>query len=169
MATSKIKVRRYTHSAKWIISLSIFWLLLSGYLKPLLLGFGVASVVLVMFVFNRMQRVDNEPQEFGTWLQIIRYTPWLLGQILSSSLRVTKLVWGSASEVSPSLAKINVETVPEARRTLYANSITLTPGTLTLDVDGDEVTVHALEQTSIDELKKGYIASKITGIWGENK
>ena len=169
MTTSKIKVRRYMHTAKWVISLSIFWLLLSGYLKPLLLGFGVASVALVILVLKRMEKVDNEPQEFGTWLQTIRYIPWLLGQILSSSLRVTKLVWGSPTEVSPSLGTINVEALPEARRTLYANSITLTPGTLSVDLEGDEVTVHALEQSSIDELKEGYIATKITGIWGENK
>lgn len=169
MTTNKTKVRRYMHTAKWVISLSIFWLLLSGFLKPLLLGFGVASVALVIFVFSRMERVDKEPQEFGTWLQIIRYIPWLLGQILSSSLRVTKLVWGSPNKVSPSLAKINVKAVPEARRTLYANSITLTPGTLSVDLDGDEVTVHALEQSSIDELKEGYIATKITSIWSENK
>jgi len=122
-----------------------------------------------MLVFNRMQKVDNEPQEFGTWLQTIRYIPWLLGQIFKSSMRVTKLIWGAPNQVSPSLAKINVEAVPEARRTLYANSITLTPGTLSVDLEGNEVTVHALEQSSIDELKEGYIATKITGIWGENK
>lgn len=169
MTSHKNTVRRYMHTIKWVVSLSVFWLLLSGFLNPLLLGFGVASVALVVNFFRRMEKVDNEPQEFGTWLQIIRYTPWLLLQILASSVRVTKLVWGSPSELSPSLAKINIKAVPAARRTLYANSVTLTPGTLSVDLVDDEVTVHALEQSSIDDLKAGYIASKITDIWGENK
>lgn len=169
MTTSKTKPGRYAHTIHWIILLSIFWLLLSGFLKPLLLSFGAISVAVVVFISNRMDTIDKEQRQFGSLLKIARYTPWLVIQIISSSLRVTKLVWGSPSKISPTLAKINIENVPQAQRTLYANSITLTPGTLSVDLVGDELTVHALEKSSVDELNEGYIASKIIDIWGLDK
>jgi multicomponent Na+:H+ antiporter subunit E len=157
------------HITKWAILLSAFWLLLSGYIQPLLLSFGAVSVILVLFVLKRMDEVDQERQEIGTGIRLIRYLPWLIGQIISSSIHVTKLIWSSPKELSPSLAKINAENVPAKRRALYANSITLTPGTLSVDLVDGEVTVHALRKSSIEALEKGIMEKKITGIWGESK
>ncbi|MEH6448456.1 MAG: Na+/H+ antiporter subunit E [Oleispira sp.] len=154
---------------KWTILLSTFWLLLSGYIQPLLLGFGAVSVIVVLFVLKRMDDVDQEKQELGTGLRLIRYIPWLTWQIMRSSLQVTKLIWGSADKVSPSLATIKVGNIPPNRRALYANSITLTPGTLSVDLVGDEITVHALQKSSIDELEQKVMEKKITQIWGEHK
>lgn len=154
---------------KWAILLSMFWLLLSGYIQPLLLGFGVASVAVVLFILKRMDDIDKEQQHIGISLRLVRYLPWLIGQIVSSSIQVTKLIWGSSNKVSPTLAKISVKNVPAKTRALYANSITLTPGTLSIDLADDEVTVHALQKSSIDELKQGDMEKKITTIWGENK
>lgn len=169
MTTANNKVELYLHSAKWAILLSIFWLLLSGILEPLFLSFGAVSVAVAIFVLNRMDAVDKEQQQIGAVLRIIRYLPWLFGQIFSSSVHVTMLVWGAPNKVSPALAKINVEAVPLNLRTLYANSITLTPGTLSVDLDDREVTVHALQKSSIDKLEHGYIATKIRDIWSDNE
>jgi len=157
------------HIAKWAILLSTFWLLLSGYIQPILLGFGAISVLVVLFVLKRMDDVDQEKQEIGTGLRLVKYTPWLIWQIIRSSLQVTKLIWGSPDKVSPSLAKISAKNIPPHRRALYANSITLTPGTLSVDLVDDEITVHALQKSSIDELEQKAMEKKITGIWGENK
>lgn len=157
------------HIIKWAILLSAYWLLLSGYIQPLLLSFGAVSVALVLFVLKRMDDVDQEPQQLGTGLRLIRYLPWLTGQIISSSIQVTKLIWGSPKNVSPSLAKISAKNVHPNSRTLYANSITLTPGTLSVDLVDGELTVHALQKSSLDELEEGEMERKITGIWGENK
>lgn len=157
------------HIVKWAVVLSIFWLLLSGFIEPLLLSFGAISVVIVLFILKRMDKVENEPGQIGTSIRLIRYTPWLIGQVFSSAIHVTKLIWGSPDKVSPAIAKINVKDVPSSSRVLYANSITLTPGTLSVDLDENEVTVHALHRSSIDELKEGQMEKKITGIWGENK
>jgi multicomponent Na+:H+ antiporter subunit E len=157
------------HMTKWTILLSIFWLLLSGYIQPLLLAFGIASVVVVLFVLKRMDDVDQEKQEIGTGLRLMQYLPWLIWQVITSSLQVTKLIWGSTDNLSPSVAKINAKNIPPKRRALYANSITLTPGTLSVDLVGDEITVHALQKTSIEELKQEVMEKKITKIWGEHK
>lgn len=157
------------HITKWAILLSLFWLLLSGYIQPLLLGFGVVSVFLVLLVLTRMDKVDQERHEIGTGLNLIRYIPWLIGQIIKSSIQVTKLIWASPDNVSPSLATIKAENIPANRRALYANSITLTPGTLSVDLVEDEVTVHALHKSSIDELEQEAMERKITQIWGKQK
>ncbi len=153
------------HIGKWAILLSIFWLLLSGYLQPLLLSFGLVSVGLVLYVLHRMDYVDQEPKQMSSGHRMIRYLFWLLGQIVSSSIHVTKHVWGSTDKLSPSLAKISAENIPKNKRVLYANSITLTPGTLSVDLEGGEITVHALQESSIQELKQGGMEQKITDIW----
>ncbi|MDX1452317.1 MAG: Na+/H+ antiporter subunit E [Oleiphilaceae bacterium] len=153
------------HSGKWAILLSAFWLLLSGYIQPLLLSFGVISVALVVYVLKRMDTVDQEPKRMSSGSRMMRYLVWLLGQIMSSSIHVTKLVWGSKAELSPTLERIPAHNIPASKRALYANSITLTPGTLSVDLENDHVTVHALQKSSIDEIKEGEMERKITSIW----
>lgn len=157
------------HIGKWAVLLSVFWCLLSGYFQPLLLAFGLVSVAIVLVVLKRMDDVDQAPKQVRSGHRMFRYTIWLVGQIFSSSAHVTKLVWGNPDKVSPALAKIPVTNIPVGNRVLYANSITLTPGTLSVDLEEDSVTVHALQKSSIDELEQGSMERKITGIWGENK
>lgn len=157
------------HIGKWATLLGAFWLLLSGYIQPLLLSFGAVSVAIVLLILKRMDAVDGEPRYVSTGLSMTRYLFWLLGQIVQSAIHVTKMVWGSPKKLSPTLAKVQVKKIPPKCRVLYANSVTLTPGTLCVDLENDEMTVHALQKASIDELEEGDMERKIIGIWGENK
>ncbi|OKY25546.1 MULTISPECIES: Na+/H+ antiporter subunit E [Thalassotalea] len=157
------------HLLKWAILLFGFWLLLSGYYQPLLLTFGLISVAIVIVVIKRMDNVDQQEKSVSTGYRVLRYFLWLISEIIRSSLQVTKLVWGPSKSVSPSLSKINVSKIPHNSRVLYVNSITLTPGTLSVDLEGDELTVHALQKKSIDRLKKGDMENKLKIIWGENE
>lgn len=154
---------------KWAILVSIFWLLLSGYIQPLLLGFGAASVAVVLLIIKRMDDIDKEPLQTGTGLKFIQYIPYLIGQIIRSSIQVTQLIWGSPVKLTPALAKVKAKDIPQHKRVLYANSITLTPGTLAVDLVDDELTVHALQKSSIDELAEGDMERKVASIWGNNK
>lgn len=153
------------HTIKWAILLSVFWLLLSGYIQPLLLSFGVVSVAIVVIVLRRMDALDAEPKKLGWGFRSVRYLVWLIGQIFLSSVHVTKLIWSNPKNLSPALAKVSAKDIPENKRVLYANSITLTPGTLSVDLENEEITVHALQAASIDELKEGGMERKISGIW----
>jgi multicomponent Na+:H+ antiporter subunit E len=152
---------------KWAILLAIFWLLLSGFLKPLLLIFGVISVLLVLVVIKRMNDIDHEHMSFEFSPKMFGYIGWLIGQIVASSIQVTKLVF--TKDISPAIAKLPVDDLPEEKRIVYANSITLTPGTLSVDLDDKKVTVHALQKDSIQSLKDGDMSSKIKKVWGSNK
>lgn len=145
----------------WAIVLSGFWLLLSGFFKPLLLSFGLISVALVLVLLHRMDNTDTENQKLAFNLSFLRYILWLLGQVVSSSLEVTRLVWGSRKELRPAIGKLPIDKVPKKSRVLYANSITLTPGTLSIDIDDKYVTIHALNEESLESLKHGDMVDKI--------
>lgn len=157
------------HIGMWAVLLSVFWILLSGFFQPLLLTFGVLSVLIVLVALKRMDAADQEPRHLNTGTKIIPYLAWLVSQIVLSSIHVTKLIWGATDKLSPTLAKISAKNIKKENRVLYANSITLTPGTLSVDLEEGEVTVHALQKSSLEELEQGAMEAKITGIWGENK
>lgn len=155
------------HLFKWAILLFGFWFLLSGYTQPLLISFGVISVALVVITINRMDKVDKQPKEVSTGIRMFRYVIWLVREITKSSIDVTKLVWGPIDKLSPSLAKVKIRKIPTNTQVLYANSITLTPGTLSIDLDNEEITVHALKAKSAKKLAQGRMEKELTKIWGE--
>lgn len=146
----------------WAITLIGFWLLLSGYFKPLLLGLGLVSVVLVVFLLHRMNRFDGLNLSPPLSFPLFYYIGWLIGQVVLSSLEVTKLVWSKNKKLSPAIGKLPVTNTSVKTQALYANSITLTPGTLSIDVDDEYVTVHALDEQSIDALKSGEMARRVS-------
>lgn len=152
----------------WLVILSVFWLLLSGFLKPLLLCFGVVSVVFVVFVLRRMDTFDQQPQQLALNVSFFLYIGWLLRQVCSSSLEVVRLVWNKNNKLSPAVVKLPVDTIPAETRVLYANSITLTPGTLSVDIDDEHVTVHGLVEESLEELKEGEMANRVAALAGGN-
>jgi multicomponent Na+:H+ antiporter subunit E len=154
-----------TYLAVWAILLTVFWLLLSGFFKTLLLIFGIISVILVLVVIKRMDAIDKDHHCFDMSPKMFGYIGWLFGQIVISSLQVTKAVF--SKDISPTIAKLPVDDLPEDKRVVYANSITLTPGTLSVDLDDKEITVHALQKDSITGLKNGDMSSKIKKVWGE--
>lgn len=152
---------------KWTLILAVFWLLLSGFLKPLLLIFGAISVLLTLYVLNKMNQIDREKRILTFGPKKWRYVIWLFKEIVISSLSVTKLVWGKKSDIKPCLAKIPLDRVQKRRHVMYANSITLTPGTLSVDIDDKTITVHALQQESIDNLLSGNVAEHIAKSGGK--
>ena len=80
------------HLFKWAVLLALFWLLLSGIYQPLIISFGVISVVIVVFLLMRMDDADEEKKRAASGVRMVRYIAWLIGQIVSSSIHVTKLV-----------------------------------------------------------------------------
>lgn len=143
-----------TYLVAWTFILAIFWIFLSGFFKPLLLSFGVISVALVVYVLHRMNKQDSQPNRLNFNLSFLRYILWLTGQIVSSSIEVTKLVWGSNKDLNPAIGKFPIKDIRKKSRVLYANSVTLTPGTLCVDIDDEHVTIHALEKDSLKSKRR---------------
>ncbi|MEM6623754.1 MAG: Na+/H+ antiporter subunit E [Pseudomonadota bacterium] len=130
------------------ITLFGFWLVLSGhYVTWLVVSGAVLSVAVVAFCWAK-GITDREGFPIGLTARGIVYWPWLVMQIVLSGLRVTRLILDPKLPISPSLAKVDAQQQTAVGLVTYANSITLTPGTISIEASEKEQTiwVHALER-----------------------
>ncbi len=144
------------------LMLAAIWLLLSGLFKPLLLGLGVAAVLLTLLLAGRMEIVDTEHHPVFAAFRYVPYWPWLVVEIIKSSIDIAKRVLAPSMPTQPTIFEVRVSQRTTLGRVVMANSITLTPGTVTLDVDGDRLTVHALSRETVDYLLEGEMDRRVT-------
>ena len=142
-------------------ALFAFWLLLSGYFSPLLLALGLVSVLGVTFIVRRMDSIDGEPNLVEVSASGLRYGGWLIWAVVKSNIDVARRIWHPALPIRPTWARIDVGLTSPRQITLYANSITLTPGTLTTDVEDGHFLVHALSEDGIDDLRGGEMEKQV--------
>lgn len=148
-----------------IISLSLFlallWLLNSGHYTPLIISLGLVSIILVVFIARTMDVVDHESQPIHLTTQIPGYFLWLLKEIVISNIDVVKRIWLGNDSINPTMSTIKMNQRTDMGKVIYANSITLTPGTVSVDLDGDQVTVHALTEQGIESLEQGEMDRRV--------
>jgi len=122
-----------------------FWLLLSGHYEPLMLFFMVASVAVVLVIVHRMGMGEFQINPLIRFGQFVAFFFWLLVEIFKSNIVVAKSIW-SGKGIQPAMRKVKYTQKTQAGMVLYANAITLTPGTLSMDIDEEQQTilVHAL-------------------------
>lgn len=139
------------------------WLLLSGLFKPLLLSFGACSVLLVLYISMRMRLFDfDEPVLLTNIFYVIPYWLWLIKEIVLSNIDVIQRILNPALPINPQLADFKSSQKGDFARVTYANSITLTPGTIAIDIEGDYIEVHALAESGINGLASGEMDKRIT-------
>lgn len=144
------------------VLLAAIWLLLSGLYKPVLLGLGTVSVLLTLLLTWRMNILDAYTHPIWAGIRYVPYWPWLSIEIVKSSFDVARRVLSPSMPISPTMFEIDGSQLTRVGRVVYANSITLTPGTVTLDVDGQRLRVHALSRDTIEELLEGEMDRRIT-------
>jgi multicomponent Na+:H+ antiporter subunit E len=139
------------------------WLLLSGVFTPLLLMLGALSVAVVCYLAIRMKVLEHRGQSiYFRPLPIARYWCWLIVEILKSNWAVTKLILQPSLPIKPLLKAIPAKQKTEVGRVIYANSITLTPGTIAINIaENGDVLIHALHEDSIAELEKGDMGDRV--------
>lgn len=141
------------------------WMLLSGEFSldhGLVLGLGIASVILVVLIAVRMDVVDHEGHPIQLTYRFIGYWLWLLVEIVKSSLDVTRRIWSPSLPISPTMYILKVGQPGELGQVIYANSITLTPGTVTVRLDGGDILVHALTREMGEDLAGGEMDRRVT-------
>ena len=143
------------------ITLLFFWLFLSGHFTLFVIGLGVLSVLLVVWFLRRMDRTDNEPITLRPSLGLLGYAGWLFKCVVQSNIDVAIRIWDPKLPIQPSWGRLDTKVSSSLEKTLYANSITLTPGTLTTDVRDDHFLVHSLSQEGIAELREGEMERRI--------
>ncbi|MEM7043542.1 MAG: Na+/H+ antiporter subunit E [Pseudomonadota bacterium] len=150
------------------VILSVLWLLLSGHWhNPLLIGLGVASVVLTLIISVRMSVTDKEGHPVHLTIRGLIYWPWLIKEIVVANIDVAKAILQMNDGIRPALFTIKASQRSDLGRTIYANSITLTPGTVTIGMVEDELTIHALTPAAREGLETGEMDRRVTSVEGE--
>ncbi len=134
------------------VGLGVLWLLLSGYFtKALLLAFGVISVALSVWLARRAGVIDEEGVPGGLMPRIFGYWIWLSAEIGKSNIAVARQALAVEPKLSPKLFTVPIAPKSQAGIATFANSITLTPGTVSVDLETDHILVHALTEDLADE------------------
>jgi multicomponent Na+:H+ antiporter subunit E len=144
------------------VLLAAAWLLWSGLYKPLLLVLGLISCVLVLVVAQRMRLYDTEILELRHLTRLIRFWTWLGREIVRSSLDVTRAVLSPKLPISPSVAEFESRCDHPVDRAILGNSIILTPGTLTLSIDGQRFLVHSLTKSGAQDIMDGEMDRRVS-------
>jgi multicomponent Na+:H+ antiporter subunit E len=149
----------------FVAVLGIVWIALSGFFKPLLLGLGVLSCVLVWVISHRMDIVDREEHRLNLHpVRLAKYWVWLGGQVVKSNIDVARRIIDPKLPIQPSLIKVPTTQRMELGQVVFANSITLTPGTVSINLRGHEIEVHALAHDAARELLTGEMDRRVSAI-----
>lgn len=150
------------------VTLSLFlfaiWLLLSGHYTPLLLSLGVLSTLFVVLLAIRAELIDREMQPVLLKPSVLLYWAWLGGQIIKANIDVTRRILSPGLPISPYVVRVRAAQKTALGRVTYANSITLVPGTVTIDVAGDLLTVHALTMDAAAEIECGDMNRRVCSV-----
>ncbi|MEW5965273.1 MAG: Na+/H+ antiporter subunit E [Pseudomonadota bacterium] len=147
----------------WILLLA-FWLALSGHYTPFLIAVGCGAALATLFMASRMGTIDSEGLPSHLFLGAMSYLPWLLWEIVKSAWNVTRIVLDPKLPISPSMTVIDASQRTAAGLVTFANSITLTPGTITIGVKGNQLTVHALVREGALDLEAGGMDRRVRRI-----
>ena len=151
--------------------LFVLWLLLSGIYTPLLITLGAISSVLVAWIAYRMDVVDHEGFPIHLSWKALAYWPWLIWEIIKANIDVSRVILKKGISVQPILFRTVADQKTELGQVTYANSITLTPGTVSIAVGEGMIDVHALTTKAANDLKSGRMnkrACQMEGLEIEN-
>lgn len=141
------------YSITLAVALVTNWLLWSGHFEsPFLLVLGGLSCAFCLYLAIRMGIVDEEgaPIQLGV-RPFTSYTPWLIKEIIISNLAVAKIILSRKMPLQRAVVEITPGQKTALGRVIMANSITLTPGTVSVNMHDDQITVHALSLGDADE------------------
>jgi multicomponent Na+:H+ antiporter subunit E len=148
------------------ILLFAFWWLLSGQTNPFLIKSGVVVSALVAYLSVRMGLADEESQPMPVIPRLLLYAPWLFWQVVLSNWDVVKRVWTPGLQIAPHLIRVPCKARTGFGRVTYANSITLTPGTVTVEAGDETYLVHALHSEAAAGLESGEMHRRVQALEG---
>jgi multicomponent Na+:H+ antiporter subunit E len=142
--------------------LVLAWLLWSGYFKPLILIFGAFSCAIVLITAYRMHLFDTDIFELRFISRLFRFWVWLGREVVRSSLEVTRIVLNPKLPIKPTVVEFDSHCEHPVDLAILGNSITLTPGTLTLSIDSQHFMVHALTEHGAHDIEGGAMDRRVS-------
>ncbi len=159
------------HGYFWVEAgvLLVFWFLMSGKFDPVHIGLGLTAVGIVMGLQHRLPIGPRDKADQSLMAHSFRfplYLPWLAVQMIKATWQVAVIVVSPRINIDPCLVEFRSIQQHSVAHVTLGNSITLTPGTLTLQIDGDRYRVHALTSRNADDLLEGAIPSHVSRLFG---
>jgi multicomponent Na+:H+ antiporter subunit E len=131
-----------------IIALAALWATLSGETAPMFVALGAASILVALAFSARLGVIGRDASPYHRVIRLLVYLVWLLSEIVKANISVIARVLSPIRSIDPDIVRLKASGKSDLARALFANSITLTPGTVTVDIDGDKLVVHALSRES---------------------
>jgi multicomponent Na+:H+ antiporter subunit E len=154
------------------LTLFAFWILLSGKFDAVHLGLGLISAGVIAIATARLERLPppigrsaGRPFDAVHWGRVLLYVPWLAWEVVISALQVARLIVQPRMPIAPRLVRFDARLPHTLARLTLSSSITLTPGTVTLDVEEDEFLVHALTPDSARKLELGQMRNRVAELF----
>jgi multicomponent Na+:H+ antiporter subunit E len=140
------------------------WVLWSGQFQPLLLVLGAISCLLTAYLTRRMGYFEDDLFALRFGARLFGYWAWLAKEVVRSSIEVARVVVNPRLPISPQIVEIQATASHPVDQAILGNSITLTPGTLALDVHRGRIQVHCLTQAGADDLKSGEMDRRVAAL-----
>ena len=141
------------------------WLLMSGHYDVLIVSLGIISCAFCVYIAKRGKLIDDEGLPIFFMPRLLNYLIWLFKEILKSNLATGKVIING--KVEPETFTVKASQVTDVAKVTYANSITLTPGTVTTKMHKDVFEVHALNADFGNDVRTNKMDRKVT--WLEGK
>ena len=146
------------------LTLIILWLLLSGHLDPLLLFLGIISCLFITWLSLRLSLLDLESHRLQFNLNLPKFLPWFFIEVVKSNLEVSRLILHPKLPINLNISSVPISQYSDLGKTVYANCITLTPGTYSIDINPDFIEVHSLTEKFATDLHKGEMGKRILAL-----
>jgi len=152
------------------LGLFVLWLALSGHYTVLVTALGAVSCLGIGVLANRLGVLEPDGRSFAFIARLLLYLPWLAREIVASNIEVARMLWDPRLPIRPQVIR-----TPTSQRTplglaTFANSITLTPGTLSLDADeAGVIVVHAIGDATARGLQTGEMDRRVAAVEGARR
>lgn len=150
------------------IILFALWLMLSGHYNFLLLTLGALSCLFVAWVSYKLGLIDANSKTLMFNLKLPIFMPWFFIEIVKSNLDVCKRILHPKLPIDPKFISVDATEHDDLAKAVFANCITLTPGTYSMDTDRNSIEVHALTKELADEIQKGELSRRIAKLENNN-
>ena len=176
--TVKPHWNRVANVALQFTILFLFWLILSGHYNITYISLGVLSAGLVTFLTNDLfyslfnhsgKKVTSARLAFLQSWRFLIYIPWLLSRIIKANLQVAYLILHPRMPINPALLQYRTRLRRSISQVILANSITLTPGTVTVSLEDGRYIIHTLVPSSAREILEARMQNKVGAIFNEKK
>jgi multicomponent Na+:H+ antiporter subunit E len=156
---------RWTVNLFFVLGLFVFWVVLSATLSPAYLITG--AIVSFVIVWINPKRTMHKSA--FSWLRALRYGPWLSFRVLKSAVHISKLILQPSLPVKPQLLEHKTSLKSDRELTILGNSITLTPGTITIEIAPGELVVHALDELSLEDIQSGVLEQEVSMLFKQKR